>query len=184
MPRTVTRKTFFLGAHRGNRYLPGRLWPELAWPHSFFYVAKNNDFHKAQRARYVLRPGVLDKARAEAIGRYLPADDPTQTLEAIRAGLQSGEYILVDVVCEDGRKVGWTVYSFDDRKCGREMLSVASMGKDEADLTTDIIPTLEQIAVCQGCHSIRLHTLRPGLAAKLLKLDWFVSELVMRKNLK
>jgi hypothetical protein len=144
---------------------------------------RNSEFHDEQRTRFVLRPGILDEAKADEIGQRLPADDPQDTLQSVQAGLSDGSFTLCDVIHPDGHKVGFTIYSIENRNGKNEFLSVASIGNAAENLTAEIIPILERIACENNCSTIRLHTLRRGLVQKLRKLDWFASEIVMRKKL-
>lgn len=140
-------------------------------------------FKRDQRAKFVLREGYLNEQTRRQLHRLIPQDNPVETTSVIEDGIRDGSMTLLHVY-ERGEKVGWTVYSIIKHDAGKEFLSVASHGKSRSDLSTSIIPHLERLAKDKGCQSIRLHTMRTGLVRKLeSKLDWYVSEIVMRKDL-
>jgi hypothetical protein len=129
-----------------------------------------------------MRPGFLDAERCKQLHQSIPCDSPVETMDYVEKRVMSGDYTIASVF-EDGTPVGWTVYGIENHEQGREMLSVASYGQGKGNLTRAIIPKLEGVARGEGCKTIRLHTIRPGLVEQLLKQGWFVSEIVMRKEL-
>lgn len=134
-------------------------------------------------ARYILRPGVLDSQAAEWISK-VPFDSPAESADRIKRDLDAGKSVLLNCFAADGRRVGVTVYRIEDHDLGRELVSIASFGSDGgADLTREVLPMVEAVARSKGCVSVRLHTMRAGLIRKLLKDDYFVSEVVLRKRL-
>ena len=138
-------------------------------------------FKRDQRALYVLRDGFLDEQKRKDLHRLIPADSPVETTRLIESQIRNGEAWLYDVF-EDGEPIGFTVYTFVEGD-GKELLSIASYAKGRGDVTAEVMPLLEGIAKSNNCKSIRLHTMRTGLVQKLIKADWFVSEIVMRKEI-
>jgi hypothetical protein len=101
----------------------------------------------------------------------------------VEAGIDRGEFELFDIL-ENGEKIGFTVLTVIDGDNGTEILSIASYAKGRGDVTIDVMPIIEGIGKARGCKTIRLHTMRTGLVEKLYKkLDWYVSEIVMRKEI-
>lgn len=146
---------------------------------------KENDtvrFKRHQRARFALRDGFLASEKEKDLIRNLPIDNPSGSTDYILDGLESGEFSKLDVF-EDGKKVGLVVYQIEEDKNGKELLIIAAAGTG-TDLSRNIIPLLEVFALSRECTSLRLHTMRTGLVKKLSELDWFVSEIVLRKELK
>lgn len=143
-----------------------------------------SDFSRRQRAKYVLRPGFLDAEKRKALHLRIPQDSPVETFAGVESGVKSGEFQLFDVY-QDGKRIGFTVSTVTEGDAGRELLSIASYsdGGKGADVTGGAMPILEKIAQEQGCTGIRLHTMRTGLVEKLIPEGWYVSEIVMRKNL-
>ncbi|WP_269526500.1 hypothetical protein [Coraliomargarita parva] len=139
-------------------------------------------FKRIQRGKFVLRAGFLDEQKRRDLHRVIPFDNAVESMHALEKQVQSGECTLAGVF-EEGQEVGWTIFKVIEEDHGRELLSVASRGNSKSDLSNEIIPILEDIARQYGCRSIRLHTMRTGLVQKLIKLDWFVSEVVMRKEI-
>lgn len=144
---------------------------------------RTREFKREQRARFVLREGFLDAEKSKELHRLIPHDSPIETMRDVERGIRSGEFKLLDVL-ENGQRVGFTVYAIVEGNGTKEFLSVASHGKSNTDLSRAIIPMLEAEARKQGCNSIRLHTMRTGLIQKLISIDWYVSEIVMRKEIK
>lgn len=141
---------------------------------------------RKRRVSFVVSEGILDHLKQAQLRYSVPADSPTENFDSIIQGVRTGEFKMLDVF-ESGEKVGWTVYKICENEDGLEFLSVASHGKSLGgnDLSKAIIPILEGMAKHLGCGSIRLHTLRPGLVKKLSEgMGWFVSEFVMRKEIK
>lgn len=134
------------------------------------------------RAKYLLRPGVIDRARLQSLGRSIPNDDPLKDKDYLEKGVESGEFRALEIV-EDGQPVGVTIFKMIDRPGGKECLSVATHADGETDTTKHAMPILEEFAKSEGCKSIRLHTVRTGLVEKLTASGWYVSEIVMRKEL-
>lgn len=73
--------------------------------------------------------------------------------------------------------VGYYVLTIDG---GEGLLLAASGAADGIDLTAMILPQIERQFV--GCKTMRIHTRRPGLAAKLARLGW-EGEMLFRKVL-
>lgn len=128
----------------------------------------------------MLKPGVLTGKQLDEITK-IPYDSPTETQAAVIAAIRRGEHKVLKV-SQEGKEVGFTVYSVIENERGAEFLSVVSWGQG-VSLTEEVIPLLEDIARQLGCRSMRLHTCRPGLIEKLLKQNWFCSEIIMRKAL-
>lgn len=146
-------------------------------------ASNSRQFKREQRKRFVLREGYLDAQKRACLHRLIPQDSPTEGMHIVERGIDSGEMKLLDVF-EDGRIVGITIYSIEENENGREFLSIASYGESGSDLSRSIIPKLEDYAREFGCKTIRLHTMRTGLVKKLTDhLGWYVSEIVMRKDL-
>jgi hypothetical protein len=135
------------------------------------------------RAKYVLADGFLDTEKSLAMHRYIPADSPAETMAAVERGVRDGRFQLLDIF-EDGQPIGFTVYHICECDAGPEMLSICTYARGRGDVTIDAMPLLEGVARQKGCKTIRLHTMRPGLVEKLkTHCDWFVSEIVLRKEL-
>lgn len=146
------------------------------------YCAEN-DFQRIQRGNFVLKNGDVDE-RTRAEMRYIPNDNPIEHLEGVLDLVKAGKMTLMHVY-ENGERVGFTVFEINNEPMGKELMSLVSYGKNEAgNLAESIIPMLEEIARKNDCKTIRLNTARPGLCKKLQKMDWFVSEILMRKELK
>ena len=144
---------------------------------------KQKEFKRIQRGKFVLRAGFLDEQKRKDLNAVIPFDNAVESMRTLEAQIESGDATLAGVF-ENGKEVGWTVFKVIEEHYGKELLSIASHGHSKADLSNEIIPILEDIAKQYNCKSIRLHTMRTGLVQKIIKLDWFVSELVMRKEIK
>lgn len=140
-------------------------------------------FKRNQRKRFVISEGDLDAHTRRSLAS-IPHDNPTESAAAIQGGIEDGKFKLLDVN-EDGQRVGFAVYALEAHAQGREFLVVACQGKSKTgDLSMAISAKLEDLAREFGCQTIRLHTMRTGLVKKLTEnADWFVSEIVMRKEL-
>lgn len=135
-------------------------------------------------AHYVLTQlDQLDEATERKIKTSLPADDPQATIDHIKDGLAKGRTVLIDVENHEGEKLGFTVYEIIETTHGKEFLSIASLARDNRNMTQEFIPHFEEIARQNDCSTLRLHTLRAGLVRELLAMDWEVSEVVMRKRI-
>jgi len=144
---------------------------------------RQRDHKRKQRKLYVLRDGMLDDTKRGQLHNLIPADSPTETMHFLERGIDRGEFTLADIF-EDGERVGFTVYTITENEDGKEFLSIASYAKGKGNVTIEAMPILEGIAKAKGCKTIRLHTMRTGLVKKLTEnLNWYVSEIVMRKEL-
>lgn len=145
--------------------------------------ARTRDFKRGQRASYVLRDGFLDAEKLKALHQRIPADSPAETMAGVQAGLDRGEFELLDIL-EDGKDIGFTIFAIVDHDGGKEFLSIASYAAGRGDVTAEVMPLIEGVAKARACKTIRLHTMRTGLVEKLSKnLNWYVSEIVMRKEI-
>lgn len=142
---------------------------------------RTKEFKRDQRAAYVLRPGFLDAEQRKQLHRLIPHDSPAETMHVVERGLQRGEFEQMDIF-QDGRRVGFTVFVENEEDAGKEMLSICTYADGE-NVTGLAMPLLEDVARSRGSKTMRLHTMRTGLVEKLRRSGWFVSEIVMRKEL-
>ena len=143
---------------------------------------QSREFKRSQRLNFVLQEGYLDAEKAKDLKRNIPADSPAEKMEDIEAGIQSGKFELLDIY-ERREYIGFTVFVIVDFEGGKELLSIATYAKGHSDVTIGAMPLLEDFAKARGCQTIRLHTMRTGLVRKLSEADWFVSEIILRKEL-
>jgi len=143
---------------------------------------QTRDFKRGQRLRLVLQDGYLDDEKAKNLHRNIPSDNPAESAAMIEAGIKSGDFEVMDLI-EDGENIGFTVFAIVDHDRGKEFLTIACYAKGKSDVSANITPILEGIAKARGCSTMRMHTMRTGLVKKLSKDDWFVSEIIMRKEL-
>lgn len=84
-------------------------------------------------------------------------------------------------VSEGGRTAAYYLLRVDHNATGAEGVMVAAAGRAGVDLTRVVLPVAEK--QFKGCHSMRIHTARPGLARKLARAGYGNVELVLRKKL-
>lgn len=142
----------------------------------------NRDHKRKARARYVLSEGFLDEQKRRSLSDDIPADNPVGCQDYIAEGIRDGRYKLMDII-EDGEAVGWCVYAILPRGELKEMVCVSAFAKGRDNVAAGITPILEDIAAANGCKCFRIHTMRTGLVEKLLGQGWFVSEIVLRKEI-
>jgi hypothetical protein len=134
----------------------------------------------------VLRPGRWDET-AEKWAKTIPHDEPGDFSEFLRAMVADGRAKLADVLTDAGR-VGFLIYAvtnFSGANAQKEMVLIAAMGDDaeHKDLTSEFLPQIEILAQSLGCKTVRFHTMRPGLVAKVRAHGYRVSEMILRKTL-
>lgn len=111
-----------------------------------------------------------------------PADDPAGP-DCYRIMVERGDAIVLRVERADA-PAGYIVARVETFDEGRELVIVAAAGgAPGADLTAETQPLLEAVARRAGCRSMRCHTVRPGLMAKLERHGWRPAETIMRKVL-
>lgn len=143
---------------------------------------RSRDFKREQRANYVLQEGFLDEEKRKSLSNDIPADNPVSCQDFIAEGIRSGKYKLMDIV-ENGVSVGWCVYGILPLGEQKEFVLVAAYARGRDNVSEGITPILEGIAAQHNCKSFRVHTMRPGLVKALLKQDFFISEIVVRKEI-
>jgi len=145
--------------------------------------SQSREFKRGQRAIYVLEDGFLDSEKTKALHELIPADSPAETMADVEAGVNRGEFELMDIY-EDAEKIGFTIFAVIEGDSGQELLSIATYAKGRGNIAIEGMPLLEGVAKSRGCKTIRLHTMRTGLVKKLTTgLNWYVSEIVMRKEI-
>jgi hypothetical protein len=142
------------------------------------------DLHEQRnrRANYVLRPDVLsvDDATRFAV---CPMDNPIDSPEEVIALVKSGKANVMRFE-RDGAPLAVVVFCIEQGPRGKEFLVETVTGKSEVNsFIPELVCALETFAKQSGCVSIRCNTIRPGLIKRLLGSDWFVSEVIVRKEL-
>lgn len=103
---------------------------------------------------------------------------PQHVLPDIQAQVESGAR-LFDVM-SGRRQVGAFVLRIDSAPSGDDGVIVAAGGHLPGfDFTVDLLPHIETLF--KGVKAIRIHTARPGLAKKLARQGYDLTELVFRK---
>jgi hypothetical protein len=120
--------------------------------------------------------GAWHEKTEDLIGRALA----TATLDDIKKQVSEGAQLF------EVQHLGETVVAFvlriDRLTTKNEGVIVVAAGElPGVDLTSSIVPTIEKMFI--GCHSIRMHTDRIGLAKKMERLGYVASEIVLRKGL-
>lgn len=97
-----------------------------------------------------------------------------------REAVESGELMLFRYRTEN-RHVGHVAVRSEDNKGGRELVIVAGSGALKGvDLIKLVVPLLARFGAINGAKSVRIHTSRKGLIAKLAKLGFAKAETIMR----
>jgi hypothetical protein len=130
----------------------------------------------ATLARLVLRPAQWD-ANAEGWSRLIPCDSPGDLSAKLREEVNAGRARVCHLK-RDGAKIGFVVFSADDR---HELVIHGAFGSDGKNLVTELLPVVENLARQCECDTIRFHTMRPGLVRAAQNLGFRVSEVIMRK---
>ncbi len=112
----------------------------------------------------------------------LPECDPTISPDWFRAQIEAGGLKALTAESDDGEHVGTVLVRTEAGDLGKEFVIVAAAGSYEGlDLTAAILPALERLARDEGCVTVRVHTMRPGLVRKLGRMGYATSEIVMRR---
>jgi hypothetical protein len=134
-----------------------------------------------RRANYILRPDVLsvDDATRFAV---CPMDSPIDSPEEILALVESGKANVMRFE-RAGEPLAVVVCSMMSGPRGKELHVEAVAGKSEANsYLPELLENLEAFASQSDCVSIRCNTIRTGLVRRLIGQGWFVSEIIMRKE--
>lgn len=128
-----------------------------------------------------MRPANWD-AQAEAWSRRIPRDVPGRYEEELAAKVSRGAAHLAHVETDAGL-AGIIVYSVARVGSERELLIIAAFGgQDRRDLTAEVLPEIEKLAVRMECKTVRFHTMRPGLIEKTTAQGFRISEVILRKT--
>ncbi len=119
---------------------------------------------------------------SEEAAHMLAPSVPFGSVEDLAGQVQSGAAVLFKVE-RGGAVVAFYILRIDQLPSGNEGVLVAAGGRDDFDLTANMLPHIER--QFSGCRWIRIHTARPGLVRKLTtKHGYGAAEMVMRKVLK
>lgn len=130
-------------------------------------------------AACVLRPSLWTDDAARWVGK-IPRDTPGDFVAYLQDLVNRGDAELFQLVTPSGPEpVGFIVATVEDG----EFVVLAAAGSDGRDLTAAFVPQFEALGRARGCHSVRYHTMRPGLVEKSLRLGFRVSEIILRKAL-
>lgn len=124
---------------------------------------------------------VIRSEWSEEAGRVLADAVPFAGAGDLERQVKEEGAELFEVIAEGGR-VGFYMLRVDRSAQGCEGVLVAGAGAlHGVDLTAVLIPHIEQ--QFRGCHAMRVHTARPGLAKKLARQGYGSGEIVLRKKL-
>lgn len=118
---------------------------------------------------------------SEEAAQVLAPSVPFGSVHDLAGQVESGAAVLFAVE-RGGKRVGFYILRIDQTASGAEGVLVAGAGRDDFDLTANLLPHIE--TQFHGCRAIRIHTARPGLARKLTtKNGYGAAEMVLRKVL-
>ncbi len=117
------------------------------------------------------------------VQKYAPHTSP----DWYRDGIEGNRLIAMGAF-HAGDMVGVVIYGFEPGDHGREMVIFAArglvrLGGHGIDWIAAVWPTLQGIAEGMGCESVRFHTMRQGLIAKMRQHGFGLAEYVLRKDL-
>ena len=136
----------------------------------------------AKLPKLTVVPAMWSAAAAEHLASAM-AGDELYGIEGLRSDVETWHCALWAVL-GDGLAVAHVVTRFDNFRGGCELCIVAAGGAlPHVDLTRSVLPFFEELAAKAGCRSARIHTRRPGMAAKLESMGWGSNHRVFRKEL-
>lgn len=143
------------------------------------------------RARLLLQRCPWD-AIDSAFEQRIPFDEPSENADLLSRMVREGRatrYRLDDK--ESGERIGSLIVRVEEGSAGRELVAVAAFVCDSArraqawSVTSSALlaDALDALARAEGCCSIRIHTVRPGMARIACDDHGYrVSEIVLRKT--